>query len=198
MRKSFSIFSALLATIAVALCVSQYLLMRENSALRREIENVRSKFGYIQVDDPTKVYLRTIQDGDKSGHTAYRLHFPKGNHYLLHLSHAVSPAAGESGRKPITTISLNGWKGGMEVILKWTAYLDDNGHSRLQVSTETDTFIDHTIKGSGYAESVTGDGQISYLLNESIELMKWRSADPKDELKLWLEPAELWHLRNAK
>ena len=82
--------------------------------------------------------------------------------------------------------------------MKWTAYLDDNGHSRLQVSTETDTFIDHTIKGSGYAESVTGDGQISYFLNESIELMKWRSADPKDELKLWLEPAELWHLRNAK
>ena len=58
--KKFSLLSVFLGIMIVALCCSQLIMMRKLEKTNAEIDDVRVKFGYIQVDDPSLTYVSRV------------------------------------------------------------------------------------------------------------------------------------------
>ena len=80
--KSYSLISLLLFTAVAALLVSQFVMMRQLAEANAEIDAVRSKYGYIRVDDSSKTYVSRIADNEQDV-DSYRIRVPAGSRYLL-------------------------------------------------------------------------------------------------------------------
>ena len=188
----------------MALVISQLILAADNWRLRDEIEEVRLRFGYLRIENNTDAYIARIGNGDLQDTPAYRLHLPAGNHFLLHLSVTDMVDGSIPDAPPATkTVSLNSWKHGADVVLKWLTRMED-GTPRIKVATESQTLLEYKFDNwknpSGFTEGAELDtnGQMSFSTNDSLRLMWWRNPDESKVAVLWMEPADQWTSRQAE
>ena len=76
--KSYSLLSLLLLIVIVGLSVSQFMMMRQLADAQAEVDQVRSKYGYIRVENETKAYISRIASNEQDV-DAYRICVPAGS-----------------------------------------------------------------------------------------------------------------------
>ena len=122
----FSLLNLLFLVVIVALCTSHFVMFRQLSEARSEVENVRRKYGHIKIDDEKMTYVSRIADNEEA-EDAYRIIVPAGSRYMLHLADANWDGDGFlPDPTPTKTISLNGWRDGADVILSISTYWENN------------------------------------------------------------------------
>ena len=202
--KSYSLFSLLLLIVIVALAVSQFVMMRQLREARTEIDAVRSKYGYIRVDDPSKTYVSRIADNEEDV-DSYRICVPAGSRYLLHLTDTTFENSDyPNNPTPTKTISLNHWREGADAVLSYSIYWE-NDAPRFVVHTETEKMFDYVptdwVAGTGGGPSegshLTTESQAEFSTSDTIRFMWHRDPATKRGLMLWLEPYAKWEAKRA-
>ena len=192
--KRLSILTLLLLTAIAALSVSQFVMMRTLADAHAEVEEVRRKYGYISVEDPTRTYLSAIPEKEQ----AIRLIVPAGSKYLLHLSDAAFDPETKTDTLPTTkTISLNEWQDGADVVLTYAIHMD-NGKPRVNLHSDSKTLFNYTVENwiaSGQPNEGTGSlpgDQRDYSIDDTITIMTWRDPGTQRGVAIWLEPQSRW------
>lgn len=198
--KSFSLLSLLLFVVVAALIVSQVVMMRQLAAARAEVDSVRRKFGYVRVKNEKLTYVARIQD-DEQHVNAYRIHVPSGRHYMLHLTDTTIPTSnGPTDPQPTSTISLNGWKEGADVVLSYSIQIEGAAR-RVIVHTETEEFFDYRMDdwvASGMEGShLQTNPQLGFSPDETINFMWQRDPQTQRGVILWMELVAKWEARRA-
>lgn len=203
--KSYSLISLLLFTAVAALLVSQFVMMRQLAEANAEIDAVRSKYGYIRVDDSSKTYVSRIADNEQDV-DSYRIRVPAGSRYLLHLTDDTFEKSDYlDNPEPTKSISLNNWREGADAILSYHVYWENNA-PRVVVHTETEKMFDYVpanwVAGTGSGPSSEGahlitDTQAEFSTDDTIRFMWQRDQTTKRGLMLWLEPHEKWEAKRA-
>ena len=211
-RFSFSLLTIFLVTVIAALSVSQLVLMRRIEQARQEVAKaqtelaeVRKQFGYIKVTDPNLTYISRIESGEDHA-IRYRLIIPRGCHYMLHITDMSDfPASGfPEDPKPTTTISMNSWRNGADVILHWNMPPDSDGTARLVVATDSEELFDYRIEGwvkTAYPNSgwkLETYQKQTFKPDETIRFMTHSNDQNKRGVMLWMEPAEQWYKRRGE
>ena len=202
--KSYSLFSLLLLVVIAAMVVSQFLMMRQLAEARAEIDSVRSKYGYIRVDDRSKTYVARIADNEEDV-DSYRICVPAGSRYLLHITDTTFEDS-DYPDDPIPTksISLNHWREGADAVLSYSIYWE-NDALRFVVHTETEKMFDYVpadwVAGTGGGPSegshLITETQAEFSTSETIRFMWHRDPTTKRGLMLWLEPYAKWEAKRA-
>ena len=201
--KRFSLLSVFLWILVVALCCSQWIMMRDLKDAKAEIDVVRAKFGYIQVDDPSLTYVSRVPH---EWGFAYRVLVPAGSRYMLHLTdHASDDGKQAKGSGATKSISLNGWRDGGDAVLSYE--FDTTGKPpTLVVRCNANEFFNYSPPDwkSGI-RSVNGRGlkieageQQAFSIDETIEFMYRENPTTKRGFRLWLEPYSTYKARQKK
>jgi len=84
LRVQFSLATLLLCVIAAGACIGIGLSWREIEKLSRDVRGLREEAGYLDVSDPSRLWVRAINVGtDKSLHWRWRLYVPKAGRYCI-------------------------------------------------------------------------------------------------------------------
>ena len=200
--KSYKLSTLFLLVVIVALSVSQLVMMRRLANASAEIDSVRSKYGHVRVDDPSKTYVARIVDNEQS-QSAWRIRVPAGSRYLIHITDATfEKSEYPDDPIPTETISLNGWQGGADVVLSCSVRWENNA-PRVVVHTETEKLFDYAppnwVNSTGPREGsqFTPRPQAEFSIDETIRFMWWRDPSTKRGIMLWLEPIAKWDARRA-
>lgn len=198
--KKYSLATLLLLTVVVALGLSHVLLWRQLSLARAEVRSVRRKFGYIRVDDASKIYVAQIAEFEGVG-DAYRLRFPDGADYVLHVSDATFDSTQvDPPPNPVQTVGLYDWRSGADTVLSATV-LWDGAAPRLVVQAKAGPSWEYVPPdwqgGAGPADWtwLQPEGQSEYSTDDQIRLFLWRNTKTDRGLLLWLEPRAKWQAR---
>jgi hypothetical protein len=192
----------LLLVVIVAQIVSQAVMMRQLADARAEIDEVRRKYGYIRVENDQQVFVARIVENENNV-DAYRIHIPSGHHYLLHLTDAVFPTEGYLvDPQPTTTLSMNSWKEGADVVLSYAIY-QENGTRRVRVWTETEELFDYRLEnwvetaGPTEGSHLQTHPQEAFSPDETIRFMWCRNPETQRGVMLWMEPVAAWQARRS-
>jgi hypothetical protein len=203
-KKSYSLLTFLLVITIVALITSQVVMMRQLAQAKSEIDGWRRKFGYVDVEDKTKIYFAKVADAYSGSNNAYRIYFPPGHRYMLNLSYSDYPRDGYlDDPTPVKSISLNSWMQGEDIWFEYKIQGDGNKRSVIAKSHEGD-LIDYELKDwveSNYPTSgsqLEADPQVSFELGQRIPIMWWRDEKTQRGVMLWLEPEADWFARREK
>jgi hypothetical protein len=201
--KSFSLSTLLLVIVIVALAISQIILVTQLRWARAEVNDVRSKYGYIHVTDPSKTYVAQIAEKESAG-DAYRIWIPKGSRYLLHLTDSnFETNDSPKNPTPTKTISLDDWRQGADTTLSCTIYWE-NKSPRVVVHSKSDEIFNyqppHWEGSSGPSEWtwLQSNGQNEYSADQNIQFMLWRDKLTNRGILLWLEPIANSELRRRQ
>lgn len=203
--KSYSLLTLLLLCAIAALCASHYWMSRELARARAEVDSIRRNYGYIRVDNGTKVYVSSIAQHKGSSHDSLRIVVPPGERYFLHLSETSAlPGQGPPTCKPRTTVALNGWKDGADEILSYSiGWPPDSEIPKLRVNTPTEDFYtyvpDDWPRGVPLSikSQVAADPQAEFDHDEPIVLMFANAPSIDRGVMLWLEPESRYKARLA-
>jgi hypothetical protein len=203
-KKSYSLLTFLLTITIVALVVSHVAMMRQLAEAKSEIDEWRSKFGYINVEDKTKIYFSKIPKAYTRSNNAYRIYFPPGHRYMLNLAYTDYPRDGYlDDPTPVKTISLNGWMECEDIWFEFAIQGDGNTRRVIAQSHEGE-LINYDLKDwikSGSPTSgnwLDADPQVSFELGQRIPLMWSRDEKTNRGVMLWLEPEADWQARRDK
>ena len=206
--RSFSLLSLFLL-ISLAASIAGIFAFR-NEASRamldrdlalQELEDVRRKFGHVQLNDPDKTSFVKIEG--EEGETTYRAVFPAGSRYLLHLTDM--PMKNSQIPEDLTTtktMSMNSWRDGADVILKWSIYGGDE--MRFVVQTQTEQLFSYLVEdwnnGNHPNEGfdLEADPIASFGTNQKIILTYFGNDKLERGIVLWLEPHAQWEKRRAQ
>lgn len=206
-QRSFSILNLLLLTISIAMAISVYVMrqrIREaeqrTATAEAKYTELCSKFGYLE---PTPEFItRFLRIQQDNGEVAYRARFPKGSRYMLHISDV--PMEGSQIPDKLTTtktMSMNSWRDGADVILKWNIWVEDDKRI-LDVRTQTEQLFNYEIpdwpQQSGYPNEgfyLEADSVAEFDPNEKIILNYFGNEKLKRGVILWLEPHAMWEER---
>ena len=201
-KLTFTLSTLLLMVVIVAQFMSQMVMMRELSAARDELEEVRRKFGYIDAKNAKQIYVARIEENENDV-AAYRIHIPPGHHYLLHLTDTIFETEGyPDNPKPTKTLSMNSWKEGADVVLSYSIY-HENSAPRVRVWTETEELFNYRPKnwvktpGPSEGSDLTTHPQKAFDSNETIRFMQWKDGGTKRGVMLWMEPVADYEARLA-
>jgi hypothetical protein len=122
--KTFSLRSILVAFVFAALLLSVVVSFVRLQEVNRELDTVRQNYGYMKIEDETKINVISLAQERSHNGDALRFVIPPGKRYFLHLSETTAEDNDElpSGRHK-TTVSL-GWKEGQDVILGYRLLID--------------------------------------------------------------------------
>ena len=197
----FSLLNLLFLVVIVALCTSHFVMFRQLSEARSEVENVRRKYGHIKIDDEKMTYVSRIADNEEA-EDAYRIIVPAGSRYMLHLADANWDGDGFlPDPTPTKTISLNGWRDGADVILSISTYWENNA-PRIVVHTEADEFFNYvpsgwkSTQGPSEGSQLSTDPQKAFAIDETIHLISWKDSSTNRGIMIWLEPHSRWEAKN--
>jgi len=189
----FTIRDVLWLMVVVALVVSQIVMMRKLSEAHAEVETVRKQFGFIRPEDPNRIYIARI-GGDIGTPDQYRMHIPPGHRFLLHIADTEIPDTGyPENPKPTKTLSMNPWREGADVVLKWAIY-DSGPAPRLEVSTDSEPLFNYEMPdwvpspGPSEGNHLQTKPQQSFSPEDRIRFMWWRNPTTKRGVMLWMEP----------
>lgn len=201
-KRSFSL-SALLTFFAfAALIVSQIVMMRYFVLARAEIADVRRRFGYIRIDNEEQIYVARITETEP-GEDAYRLHIPPGNHYMLHLTEAEFPTENYPVDPiPTGTMSMNGWKDGADVVLRFWIAKGIDGKPVVHVATYTEELFDFRLEnwwsgGPTEASNLETNPQKTFDPDSTIRFLWRRNPKTARGVMLWMEPVADWRARKS-
>ena len=200
--KSYSLLSLMLLVVVAGLAVSQFVMMHQLADAHAEVELVRSKYGYIRVNDDTKTYVSRIVNNEQEV-DAYRICVPADSRYMLHLTDTLF----EKGNYPVDpiptkTISMNHWREGADAVLSYSVYWDSN-IPRVVVHTETEEMFDYAptdwTPGSFPTERahLETTPQAEFSIDDTIRLMWCHDPTTKRGFMLWLEPHSKWESRRT-
>lgn len=82
-RPRVSLLTAFLLTTIVGLSLAVVLLWYEVEPLRQEVRRLRTEFGYLSIDDPTKAYGIAVPTSEENT-WRWRVYLPPGNKYTLY------------------------------------------------------------------------------------------------------------------
>ena len=200
--KSYSLLSLMLLIVIVGLSVSQFMMMRQLADAQAEVDQVRSKYGYIRVENETKTYISRIASNEQDV-DAYRICVPAGSRYMLHLTDTSFEADGYPDDPiPTKTISLNHWREGADAVISYSVHWD-NDIPRVVVHTETEKMFDYVpAEWDSGNFPVNGahletDPQTEFSIDDTIELMWCRDPNSNRGFMLWLEPYSKWEARRS-
>ena len=202
-RRSFSLLTMLLvvtlAAAVVGLLAMHFKVIRAEKARDSAVaerDELRSKFGYIDVDDESMTYFARVNSyGSKD---TYRAIFPAGSRYMLHISDTPMKNWEIPEELPRTkTLSMNSWREGADVVLQWSVQGVDS--KRFVVSTLGEELMDYQIenwnKPAGYPNAsfdLDANPQVSFATNERV-ILSWFGNDKLARgIVLWLEPHSIW------
>ncbi len=207
--RSCSLLSLLLmvtlgAAIAGLFAMRQRVIQAEkarDSALA-ERDELRAKFGHIEVNDESRTYFAPVKSYE--GEDTFRAIFPAGSRYLLHISDTPMNNSEVPDDLPRTkTMSMNGWREGADIILKWGVWGGDS--KRFVVSTQTDELFDYQIENwnapAGHPNEsfdVASDQQVSFATSERVILSYFGNEKLQRGIVLWLEPHADWEEWNER
>jgi hypothetical protein len=211
-RFSFSLLTLFLVIVIAALIASQAALMRRMEEARKElakaqqeVAHVRKQFGYIKVTKPQLVLIARIESGEIPGNR-YRMIIPPGVHYMLHITDSADvPASGfPDNPQPTETMSMNSWRNGADVVLRFGVRNDADGIPRLDVATDSEELFSYRIEGwqtvaypnSGY--HLQTDEKQSFSPDEVIRFMTLSNDQTKRGVMLWMEPVAHWNRRRGE
>ena len=167
----------------------------------QEVDKIRARFGDIQIDDPDKTYFAKIKSYE--GDHTYRAVFPAGSRYLLHVTDMpMKNSEIPDDLKPTKTMSMNGWRDGADVILKWNVWGQDP--MRLVVQTQTDELFNYELKDwnpgnyPNHGFELGADTQVEFGTDEKVILSYFGNDKLERGIVLWLEPHAMWEARQAK
>jgi hypothetical protein len=90
-RSQFSLLTLLLIVIASGAFLGLYLKQKEASKLRDEVRALREEVGYLDVDDPEKIWARVVKQKEIY-HWRWRIYVPKDGLYTLyHTTDGIGP-----------------------------------------------------------------------------------------------------------
>ena len=166
-----------------------------------EIAELRTKYGYIDVQDDSKTYLARIDNSE--GDDTYRLIVPAGSRYLIHISDTAMQDSTIPDELPRTkTYSMNGWRDGADVILKWGVWGGEE--KRFVLSTHTDQLFDYKLKdwddsqGPNEGFDIQTDPQKEFDIDEKIILSYFGNEQLQRGIVLWIEPHSQWQAWHEK
>src|SRR5262245_31653392 len=91
----FSLLTAILLTTIVGLAIVVAQLWREVGPLRVEVHRYRTELGFLNVDDPTRIYA--VQFPNRDDGWRWRVYLPPGSEYILRCDQGtISPSVGTS------------------------------------------------------------------------------------------------------
>ena len=193
--KRFSISSLLLIVAIVAVLVSHVRTSIQLREAQREILEIRQTYGYINVQDKTKINVVSLSKEKRHDADALRFVVPPGDRYFLHLSETTAREISEvpSGR-PKITYSL-GWKDGADVILRYETLIDP-GPSTPYIQVGTRNRHCFTYRPEDWPEDVYFDSVAQFDASEPKEiqpgqpifLYRGQAATLDRGVVLWLEP----------
>jgi hypothetical protein len=179
------------------------MMMRQLEDAKAEIEVVRVKFGYIQVDDPSLTYVSRFPS---EWAFAYRVVVPAGSRYMLHLTdQALEDDKQSKGSGTTKSISLNGWRDGSDAVLSYE--FDTAGKPpTLVVRCNADDFFNYsppdwksgTRSENGRGLKIETGEQEAFSVDKTIEFMYRENPATKRGLRLWLEPYPVYKARQKK
>lgn len=191
--KSFSLLTLLLVCAIAALGVSHLRMSRQLAEAHREVEAIRSNFGYIRIEDPTKLHISRISGYENK----LRIAVPPGDRYFLHLTEtdATSDTIPTDSKHEIT-VALNGWSDGAQEIFSYHFGIHvGKDIPKFSVKSATDHFFTYTPKdwppGISMAAEKTeldAEPQATFSADENILLVHARTPSLGRGIMLWLEP----------
>ena len=104
--------------------------------------------------------------------------------------------------KPTKTMSMNSWRDGADVILKWGVWNDDG--KRFVVETQSDELFNYEIKdwnsGNHPDEGfdLVTEPQAEFATDEKVILSYFGNDKLERGIILWLEPYDMWEARRSR
>ena len=179
----------------VALSLSHFLVSMRLSEANRELDGVRKNYGYMKIEDVTKINVISLVQHKGTNRDALRFIIPPGERYFLHLSETT---ANENSILPSgshkTTVALNSWVDGEDVIIQYSLNIDPKKQTPyLNVSSANEGFFTYVPDDwpSGVSLSmafqldVPNKTEISP--KEPIVLMRAKTDSIDRGIVLWLE-----------
>jgi hypothetical protein len=164
----------------------------ELQAARDEVAEVRSHFGFLDIKDQKLIHVGRIGTRDD----AYRLYIPPGHRFLLHVTEMKFPDVGwPENPQPSSTLSMNSWRGGADVVLQWSEIKEGN-KLRFVVKTDSEDLFDYVLDdweegqlpNSGAYLVGPKQSQKSFQPNETIRFMLFKNDSTNRGVMLWMEP----------
>jgi hypothetical protein len=193
--KSYSLRSVLLLFAIAALLLSHIVTSTRLQEANQELGVVRRNYGYMKVEDDSKINVISLAQERDSNSDALRFIVPPGERYFLHLSETTAKDNDKlPDGKHKTTIALNGWVDGEDVILRYGVYIDpDKQTPYLRVGSGTQGFF--TYRPDDWPSDVSlstvfqlaATEKVEVSRNEPIVLMRAVSETIDRGVVLWIE-----------
>ena len=193
--KKYSLRSVLIFFAVAALLLSHIATSIRLREANQELDIVRRTYGYMKIEDDNKINVISLAQERSSNGDALRLVVPSGDRYFLHLSetNAQDNALLPKGKHK-TTVALNSWADGEDLILRYKMYLNpDTQTPYLEVGSRNQGFF--TYRPDDWPSDVPLS--IEFLIeapektelapHEPIILMRARSEPLNRGIILWLE-----------
>jgi hypothetical protein len=162
-------------------------------AARDEVTEVRRHFGFLDIKDEKLIHVGRIGSRDN----AYRLHIPPGHRFLLHVTEMKFPDVGwPENPQPSSTLSMNSWREGADVVLQWSEITEEDSKLRFVVKTDSEELFDYVLddweegplpNSAAYLIGPKGP-QKSFQPNETIRFMLFKNDSTNRGVMLWMEP----------
>ena len=191
--KSFSILTLLLVIVIVALGISHVRMARELADAQSEVEAIRRDFGYIRIEDPSKLHISRISQHKNK----LRIVVPPGDRYFLHLTETdATTDTIPTDKKPEITVALNGWADGAQEIFSYHFGIHiGKDIPKFSVDSDTDHFFTYTPKDwppgismAAEKSELVADPQTTFSADENILLVHGKTPSLGRGVMLWLEP----------
>jgi hypothetical protein len=195
LAKNFSLRSVLVVVAFAALLLSHIRTSVRLHETNQELDVVRRNYGYMKIEDDKKINVISLAQERDSNGDALRFIVPPGQRYFLHLSETT---AKDNARLPNgkhkTTLALNGWEDGEDIILRYGLYINPEKQTPyLWVASQNQEFF--TYRPDDWPSDVflstvfqlEASEKIVISPNEPIVLMRATSEEIDRGIVLWLE-----------
>lgn len=189
--KSFSLRSLLVFVAFIALLLSHAATSVRLRNANQELTVVRQTYGYMKIEDDAMINVIALAQEDG----AFRFIVPPGERYFLHLSETTAQDNSElpSG-KPKTTVALNGWADGEDVILRFGLHFSpDKQTPYLSVGSRNQAFFTYhpddwpSEVSLSIVSQLEAPEKLELAPNEPIILLRAKSDAIDRGIVLWLE-----------
>jgi hypothetical protein len=193
--KNYSLRSVLIIFAFAALLLSHVVTSVQLRKANQELDVVRHNYGYMKIEDDRKINVISLAQERDSNGDALRFIVPPGERYFLHLSETTAKDNAKlPDGKHKTTVALNGWADGEDVILRYGLYINpDKQTPYLTVGSRNQGFF--TYRPDNWPSDVSLSTVFQLKASEKIEispyepivLMRATSEAIDRGIVLWLE-----------
>jgi hypothetical protein len=195
LTRNFSLRSLLVVVAFAALLLSHIRTSVRLHETNQELDVVRQNYGYMKIEDDKKINVISLAQERNSNGDALRFIVPPGDRYFLHLSETTAKDnARLSDGEHKTTLALNGWANGEDIILRYGLFINpDKQTPYLWVASQNQEFF--TYRPDDWPSEVSlstvfqleASEKIEISPNEPIVLMRATSEKLDRGIVLWLE-----------